>query len=511
METTNVSMRGPIEIAIQKFKLEKEESRSTTFSEQEAFWSLPMNETTVISDIAVTKAENRSQGKGSSDIIHIATANPVGLFTLNPRTSEAGFIDMYDLFPGVAGSYRPRVKLAPLAEPLDDNLLVHEEVANVLLSINYERGEVVRISSSSLPETQIEKRMFPSKPVQNPNQFKMLPSTLPNSKGTVIFFKQGGDEIVAFTGPHTHCISLPVNIEDVLQVGDNKWTVTATDNKKYLIHLNADNDFIFSHIDEQNIDLKLLASAPLPLSDVQLSKSLDKPTTGPNRVVVTPTSYATILSGFPDSSSIEVFSVPRTPLANNSLSGKIDPMLGLLGKPSSSASASQSKGAILHLPNSGQIVRSIPPWKVPENVYEKDQKPRDASGFLEITDVVNRTLRYIPVPGATRTSPYTSWLYDISDSSVLMAPASNDGLVTVDTGGCIRMWETALVNIERSLEEWRRMIGHGDDKPLQVTYDKESDRKADNPKHGKTDPTGAAHHGGNTWAGGTGGSNTAGE
>ncbi|XP_063429829.1 von Willebrand factor A domain-containing protein 8-like [Mytilus trossulus] len=510
METTNVSMRGPIEIAIQKFKLEKEESRSTTFSEQEAFWSLPMNETTVISDIAVTKAENRSQGKGSSDIIHIATANPVGLFTLNPRTSEAGFIDMYDLFPGVAGSYRPRVKLAPLAEPLDDNLLVHEEVANVLLSINYERGEVVRISSNSLPETQIEKRRFPSNSAQNPNPYKMLPSTLPNSKGTVIFFKQGGDEIVAFTGPHTHCISLPVNIEDVLQVGDNKWTVTATDNKKYLIHLNADNDFIFSHIDEQNIDLKLLASAPLPLSDVQLSKSLDKPTTGPNRVVVTPTSYATILSGFPDSSSIEVFSVPRTPLASNSLSGKIDPMLNLLGKPASSASDSKSKGAILHLPNSGQIVRSIPPWKVPENVYEKDQKPIDASGFLEITDVVSRTLRYIPVPGATRTSPYTSWLYDISDSSVLMAPASNDGLVTVDTGGCIRMWETALVNIERSLVEWRRMIGHGDDKPLQVTYDKESDRKADNPKHGKTDPTGAAHHGGNTWAGGTGGSNTAG-
>ena len=40
---------------------------------------------------------------------------------------------------------------------------------------------------------------------------------------------------------------------------------------------------------------------------------------------------------------------------------------------------------------------------------------------------------------------------------------------------------------------------------LQVTYEKESNRTADElPKHGKEDPLGAPHVGGNTWAGGTG-------
>ena len=40
---------------------------------------------------------------------------------------------------------------------------------------------------------------------------------------------------------------------------------------------------------------------------------------------------------------------------------------------------------------------------------------------------------------------------------------------------------------------------------LQVTYEKESNRTADElPKHGKEDPSGAPHVGGNTWAGGTG-------
>lgn len=45
---------------------------------------------------------------------------------------------------------------------------------------------------------------------------------------------------------------------------------------------------------------------------------------------------------------------------------------------------------------------------------------------------------------------------------------------------------------------------------IQITKERESGRKADGPKHGKIDAKNAPHHGGNTWAGGTGGSNTAG-
>ena len=65
-------------------------------------------------------------------------------------------------------------------------------------------------------------------------------------------------------------------------------------------------------------------------------------------------------------------------------------------------------------------------------------------------------------------SPYASWLFSISDSSILLAGTSNDGLVTVDVGGCVRLWETGLVNLDRSLREWKNMIGWQDTKPLQV-------------------------------------------
>lgn len=509
VDTKNIIVKGPIEVAVQRLKLDKEESRASVFSEQEARWTLPMQDSNVICDIAVTKGENRSAGKSTSDMIHIATANPIGIYTLNPRTSEVGYIDMYDIFPTTSGSYRPIVKLASLSAPHDDTVLVHEEVTNVLLSVNFESGEVSRIASPSLPETQPEKRRFPSNSFVNPNQFKMLPSSMPNSKGTILFYKHGGDDIVAFNGDKTHAMSMPFSIQSVFQVGDNQWIVTALDNRKYLVRVNQDNEFSFHPIEERDVNLNLIASASVPLKETQVSKSLDRNVTGSNRVVVTPNSYATILQGFPDEDS-EVFSIPRIPLAEKTSDVKSDQLFGLLNKSTTTLKSPSANGAVLYLPAAGQVVRSVPAGKIPDDIYEKDQKPNDACGYLEVTDVVNRTLRYIPVPGASRKSPYTSWIFNISDTSMLMAPISNDGLVTVDMGGCIRIWETALINIERSLEEWRRMIGFGENKPLQVTYDRESGRKADGPKHGKIDPTGAPHHGGNTWAGGTGGSNTAG-
>ena len=72
---------------------------------------------------------------------------------------------------------------------------------------------------------------------------------------------------------------------------------------------------------------------------------------------------------------------------------------------------------------------------------------------------------------------------------------------------CIRLWETGVANLERSMNEWRRMIGGDDD--LELRY-RESGADVDSPKHGKIDQDNAPHVGGNTWAGGTGGRDTAG-
>ena len=85
---------------------------------------------------------------------------------------------------------------------------------------------------------------------------------------------------------------------------------------------------------------------------------------------------------------------------------------------------------------------------------------------------------------------------------------SNDGLVTVDNSGTVRLWETGVANLERSQAEWRRMIGGNED--LTMTIERASGKDVDSPKHGKEDPHNEPHVGGNTWAGGTGGRDTAG-
>lgn len=75
-------------------------------------------------------AGERSPGQNKHDIVHVATANPISLFSVNPHTSAANFIDLYDVFPSTAGAYRPRVKITALGTPLDDSVVLHEEVVS---------------------------------------------------------------------------------------------------------------------------------------------------------------------------------------------------------------------------------------------------------------------------------------------------------------------------------------------------------------------------------------------
>ncbi len=79
-------------------------------------------------------------------------------------------------------------------------------------------------------------------------------------------------------------------------------------------------------------------------------------------------------------------------------------------------------------------------------------------------------LSYTFVNGRSMTvSPYTSWLSRVSESDVLIAPLGSGGVVTVDMGGYVRLWETGLDTLQRSLMEWRNMIGTEDGRPVQVT------------------------------------------
>ena len=102
-----------------------------------------------------------------------------------------------------------------------------------------------------------------------------------------------------------------------------------------------------------------------------------------------------------------------------------------------------------------------------------------------------------------RISPIVDWIYP-EGAPVYIASTLNEGLVTVDAGGCVRLWETSLANIEQSLGSWRKMLGDGAE-DMQITKERYSGLDVSAPKHGKVDENNEPHVGGNTWAGGTGG------
>lgn len=512
VETSEIAIKGPLEVFPQSVAMEKNTARASLFTEQESYWTIPMHESNIISDVAVTKASNQAAGK--FDIIHIVTANPIGLFSVNPKLSTCTVLDLYDMFPSTSGSYRPRVRIAPLAEPLDSNVFLHEEVTNSVLVVNFKSGEVCRLSSRALPEIPTEKRRFPAPASQTVNPYRMCPSTLPDAKGTILFYKEGGDNIVAVTGKYAHSVDVPLVIKQAHQAGADQWLLSNDKDEKFLVQMADDNSFTLYPISESGDKSMVRGMSSVPLSDEHLKLSLKNENAGPNRTSILRDSYVSVLKGFPDSSDVEVYSSPREPLPENKSQAQEivnAPTFGLFGSSTPKPDVNPTKRSqIVCLPESGQIVEGLPKWKVPESALTSTERAREVSGYLEVIDPVNQILRYIPVPPATRQSPYLSWMSSIADSHLFVAPMSEDGLVTVDVGGCIRTWETAFVNLQRSLREWKNMMGLDDGRPLQITKERESGRKADGPKHGKIDPKNAPHHGGNTWAGGTGGSNTAG-
>ncbi|OWF39225.1 von Willebrand factor A domain-containing protein 8 [Mizuhopecten yessoensis] len=366
VDSSPVEVRGPIEVAVQETVLEKREARAGIFTEQDAYWKIPMHDNNIISDVAVTMRDYRSQGKTNTDIVHIATSNPVTLYSLNPKFSTITHVDMYDLFPTTSGSYQPKVNLAPMSAPFDDTVILHEEVSNAIFLVNYESGEVRRIRSPYLPETVTEKRRFPSfqQKKEKGNEFRMCHSSITDNKGTMVFYKAGGDTLVAIAGSQSHSVSLPFAIESINQVSHNQWLVTSTDNhNKNLVTCSDDYEFTLRAVQEEGQETVVDEMATIPLSDQLLSRVMKKDMTSSNRVFVTPDSYASVLVGFPDGDSSEVYSTPRQLAQDDSMIDRVNK----LRAPYGDQPETQSRYPTVYLPENGMVVQGLPTSKVPKS------------------------------------------------------------------------------------------------------------------------------------------------
>eukprot|EP00045_Choanoeca_perplexa_P012171 m.131630 g.131630 ORF g.131630 m.131630 type:complete len:1706 (-) comp15913_c0_seq3:46-5163(-) len=110
---------------------------------------------------------------------------------------------------------------------------------------------------------------------------------------------------------------------------------------------------------------------------------------------------------------------------------------------------------------------------------------------VQVVDLTNQKVMTIPI--------------EERKSSALLTTTFNDTFATMTLTGQVDLF---ALTFAPSFQKWKQMAGSSTDLRLEV--DRHSGLATDTPKHGKVDPDNNPHVGGNTWAGGTGGRDTAG-
>uniref|UniRef100_A0A8C9W2Q1 von Willebrand factor A domain-containing protein 8 n=1 Tax=Scleropages formosus TaxID=113540 RepID=A0A8C9W2Q1_SCLFO len=471
-ESNPIDVKGPVYLRVQGYPLERHEARALSFTEQQTHWQIPISEVNIICDVTT-----------ANDAIYVATCNPVSLFAIKGRSATAHCIDLYDVFPrSISGIGQPLVTLAALGNPLDGHVVLHEE-----------------------------------------QSFKMCREFA--HKNWLLFYKEDGNQldVLDVLEGKVHTISLPINLKQVFLVAEDRWLlIESKTERKFLLtkpmHMGAEDSGVcqLHTISEDPVSTGfgmtsgMEVSAPHDISSDQLSSenlstALGQKIVSPNRVLADASSFATLIVGFPDLlSPNEVYSFRR----KTSL-GAVKGTDVFFGGARHAGPAKRSN--CVTLLGANQVVRAIPTLDVPlADIYPKDVTPPMTAAYLEVTDLNAKKVKYIPVPRSQSLSPYTAWMSKVSNTYVVLAPMGSGGIVTVDMGGCVRIWETGLDNLQRSLLEWKSMIGAEDGRPVQITVERDSGLDVSSPRHGKVDPKNAPHVGGNQWAGGTGGRDTAG-
>ncbi|XP_072542068.1 von Willebrand factor A domain-containing protein 8 isoform X2 [Salminus brasiliensis] len=513
-ESHRIDIKGPVFLRVQGFPLERHEARAMSFTEEHAHWQIPMNEVNIICDITT-----------AGDLIYVATCNPVTLYSMREKTDTVHCIELYDVFPRtISGVWQPFITVAALGSPLQGQVVLHEEQSNTVLHLDLVTGAVRRLVLSPGKEDEPVRKgsnWWNSKDSQT--GYKMCREFA--HKNWLLFYKADGNQldVLDVLEGQVHTISLPINLKSVFLVAEDRWLlIESKTDRKFLLtkpmQMGAEESGVcqLHAISEEGVSTGFGTSsgmepaAPQDVSREQLpnenlSRALGQKVVSPNRLVCDTSTYANVIVGFPDLlSPNEVYSFKRTsPLTEGR---GPDMFFG-----SSRRTGPAKRVNCVTLVEANQVIRALPPTQVPlAEIYPKDVTPPMTAAYLEVADLNSKKLKYIPVPRASSNSPYTAWISKVSDTDVLLAPLSTGGVVTVDMGGYVRLWETGSDTLQRSLLEWRNMIGSEDGRPVQITIQRDSGLDVSSPKHGKVDPNNAPHVGGNQWAGGTGGRDTAG-
>ena len=147
---------------------------------------------------------------------------------------------------------------------------------------------------------------------------------------------------------------------------------------------------------------------------------------------------------------------------------------------------------------------------------KRDTSDASIISYIEVIDQKHQLATYIPIQRAFDQHSRSSisqheWQMLIKSGSGVIAAQCNDGsLVTIDARANIHHWEIVPSHLQISLDAWSKQTGRMAEHSLEIEYLKNGKTDLSGPKHGKVDPENQSHVGGNQWAGGSGGRDTAG-
>lgn len=503
-------------------KIDKREERIGSFNELRTSWHLPINKQNSINDFLLT---NSGQNEDGEDIIYVNTLKPMNLLQVNLKKNEHKLVDLSRYFPLAWRTYYPRIRLLAAAEP--NHVHLFDEVLNSFFKVDFETSQIYELNRVNFLN-KAKKTM--KKYFTDQNQaFKLLPLEFGNLKGNYfISYKSNSSQIELINLNKNYQLEIELNakILNVSQISENLLLIVSNKNdsvchnllkipkKFFFLETNYTKEFDLFKIDNilnSNDDMLLSQS----ISKNQINDNFkvlfkDKVNKHSNLSTILPSIYnhfvaaTNINESLLENSTIETYFCRReTSIEENHYKRSI------------------SMPIVQSITNykTNTILTQLPLYaKVSSIKGNKDL----VLGYLEILDFNDKTIRYLEIPKPTEQAQLTdepagSYLNVVNEADYLLQVSSlNDNVYTLDFHGCLREWEINKMHLQRSLDDWYKLVTDKENQRLSIetinkaTTSEEKLKDLNGPKHGKVDLKNAPHVGGNTWAGGSGGRDTAG-
>ena len=469
--------------------------RRTFFSEQRRSFQLP--------DYGSAQKPN-SVAVNQSEALAIGVQSPVGVYL--SKNGAITYVDLWDAVNLGRHGFQAKLNLCPLPH---GEFLVQERATNQMFIIRKdtenEEQRAFRLCPSS--GTVFGKYGYrrgecmpggvnDPKPEKSMREFKIC-SDFSETDGIVFFYSSNDTFIhrIKFDTeedperPKMERFDLGFRPWNVQQISQNTLLIEDLDGYYRLIDIDDEN----SKITVRDID----NARPISISPFSPAERMIENLTGvtsdgdlDSRCFISGSSASGILIGAPgDPTEFQEHEFPR---------------------PAEVSGGTMSSPVWL----SGSVcAQLVAPRRVPASIFsEENPRPLGAGAFIELVDFNRKKLSYVPIPEVQEHTRGDFRWYNRAED-YCMGGANKSGLVvTADGTGRIREFDSYREAIDTGMKEWQKMVGKGKggDGTLRVEYERNSGEDMKLPKHGKEDPNNDPHVGGNTWAGGTGGRDTAG-